>query len=169
VSLSPEALARLSKLHLRTKVIVDGFLSGRHRSPTRGQSVEFAEHKEYSPGDEVKHIDWKAYGKLDRYYVRRFEQETNLTAYVVLDASRSMAYGDAGSKYELASVLAASLAVVLTRQQDRVGLAVWHDAAAGRRAGDREREKQCSAAGARCLRSRRYEPLPVNRDRRALG
>src|SRR3984885_13169348 len=122
--LSPEALARLAKLHLRTRVVVDGLLSGQHRSAHRGQSVEFAEHKEYAPGDEIRHIDWKAYGKLDRYYVKRFEQETNLDAYLVVDGSSSMGFGETDTKYVAASVLATSLATVLTRQQDRVGLAL---------------------------------------------
>jgi uncharacterized protein (DUF58 family) len=127
MSLTPEALARLTKLHLRTRVVVDGLLAGQHRSAHRGQSVEFAEHKEYSPGDEIRHIDWKAYGKFDRYYVKRYEQETNLRAYLVVDSSASMAYGDGGGKLEMASVLAAGLATVLTRQQDLVGLALWSD------------------------------------------
>jgi len=126
VGLSPDALARLVKLHLRTEVVVDGLIAGLHRSPTRGQSVEFAEHKEYSPGDEIRHIDWKAYGKLDRYYVKRYEQETNLDAFLVIDGSASMAYGEPETKYELAAVLASSLATVLSRQQDRVGLAIWN-------------------------------------------
>ena len=127
MALAPEALARLTRLHLRTRVVVDGLLSGQHRSAHRGQSVEFAEHKEYSPGDEIRHIDWKAYGKFDRYYLKQYEQEANLRATLVVDASASMAYGDGGGKLELASVLAASLATVLTRQQDLVGLAVWRN------------------------------------------
>jgi uncharacterized protein (DUF58 family) len=85
--------------------------------------VEFAEHKEYSPGDEIRHIDWKAYGKFDRYYVKRFEQETELTAYLCLDRSGSMAYRGAGlSKLEYGATLVAALAYLLIRQQDRVGL-----------------------------------------------
>ncbi len=127
MSLTPEALARLTKLHLRTRVVVDGLLAGQHRSAHRGQSVEFSEHKEYSPGDEIRHIDWKAYGKFDRYYVKRYEQETNLRAYLVVDSSASMAYGDEDGKLGMASVLAAGLATVLTRQQDLVGLALWRD------------------------------------------
>jgi len=127
MSLSPEVLARLTNLHLRTRVVVDGLLSGQHRSAHRGQSIEFAEHKEYSPGDEIWHIDWKAFGKFDRYYVKRYEQETNLRAYLVVDSSASMAYGDGGGKLEMASVLAAGLATVLTRQQDLVGLALWRE------------------------------------------
>ncbi len=126
MALTPEALARLTKLHLLTQRVVDGLISGLHRSRSRGQSVEFAEHKEYAPGDELRHIDWKAYGKLDRYYVKRFDQETNLGATLVVDASASMAYGSPTSKYELAALLANALATVLVRQQDLVGLALWH-------------------------------------------
>jgi uncharacterized protein (DUF58 family) len=125
MSLSPEALARLTRLHLKTRAVVEGLLSGQHRSAHKGQSVEFAEHKEYSPGDEIRHIDWKAYGKLDRYYVKRYEQESNLSAYLVIDASASMGYGDGGGKLEAAAVLTAGLATVLTRQQDLVGLGLW--------------------------------------------
>ncbi|MBI4512079.1 MAG: DUF58 domain-containing protein [Deltaproteobacteria bacterium] len=108
---------------LRARTIVEGALSGLHRSPHHGSSVEFAEHKEYSPGDEIRHIDWKAYGKFDRYYVKRFEEETELTAYVLLDRSGSMTYrGDGISKLEYAAYLTAALAYLLIRQQDRVGL-----------------------------------------------
>ena len=100
-------------------------LTGLHRSPHHGQSVEFAEHKEYAPGDEIRHIDWKAYGKTDKYYVKRFEQETNLRAWLVLDASGSMGYrgpSAALSKLEYGSTLAAALAYLLVRQQDAAGL-----------------------------------------------
>jgi uncharacterized protein (DUF58 family) len=123
--LDPAVLAKLGTLHLRVRAITEGILSGLHRSPHHGQSVEFAEHKEYSPGDEIRHIDWKAYGKFDKYYVKRFEQETNLRAYLVVDASGSMGYrGDPAklSKLEYASALAASLAYLLVRQGDAAGL-----------------------------------------------
>jgi uncharacterized protein (DUF58 family) len=105
-------------------MLVEGALSGLHRSPHHGQSVEFSEHKEYTPGDDVRHIDWKAYGKFDRYYIKRFEQETNLRAYLVLDASASMAYGDPESKWEVATTMASALASLLAGQQDAVGLAI---------------------------------------------
>jgi uncharacterized protein (DUF58 family) len=125
VLLDPKALAKLETVKLRARAIVEGVLSGLHKSPHQGQSVEFAEHKEYAPGDEIRHIDWKAYGKLDKYYVKRFEQETNLKAYIALDASASMNYRSNGlSKLEVACSLAASLAYLLVRQQDAVGLAV---------------------------------------------
>jgi uncharacterized protein (DUF58 family) len=132
--LDPEVLAKLGSLKLRVRAIAEGVLTGLHRSPHHGQSVEFAEHKEYSPGDEIRHIDWKAYGKFDKYYVKRFEQETNLRAYLVVDASGSMGYRgrpEAMTKLEVASALAASLAYVLFRQQDAAGLVLVGDAVRG--------------------------------------
>ncbi len=128
--LDPEVLARLGNLRLRVRAIAEGVLAGLHRSPHHGQSVEFAEHKEYAPGDDVRRIDWKAYGKFDKYYVKRFEQETNLRAYLVVDASGSMGYRgkpEALSKLEVASALAASLAYLLFRQQDAAGLVLVGD------------------------------------------
>ena len=123
--LTPDLLARLATLKLRARAVAEGVLTGLHRSPHHGQSVEFAEHKEYTPGDEIRHIDWKAYGKTDKYYVKRFEQETNLRAWLVVDASGSMGYrgpAAAMSKLEYASTLAAALAYLLVRQQDAAGL-----------------------------------------------
>ncbi|HTT69630.1 MAG TPA: DUF58 domain-containing protein, partial [Anaeromyxobacteraceae bacterium] len=123
--LDPEILARLSTLKLRVRAITEGVLSGLHRSPHHGQSVEFAEHKEYAPGDDVRRIDWKAYGKFDKYYVKQFEQETNLRAYLVVDGSGSMGYRGSAqglSKLECASALAAALAHLLVRQGDAAGL-----------------------------------------------
>lgn len=123
--LDPAALARLGNLRLRVRSIAEGILTGLHKSPHHGQSVEFAEHKEYAPGDDVRHIDWKAYGKFDKYYVKRFEQETNLRAYLVVDASGSMGYRghpNRMSKLETASALAATLAYLLFRQADAAGL-----------------------------------------------
>lgn len=124
--LDPRLLARLGNTQLRTRMVVEGILSGLHRSPHQGQSVEFAEHKEYTPGDELKHIDWKAYGKVDRYYVKQFEHETNLRAFFLVDASASMNYrGPEGlSKIETAALIAASLSYLLVRQQDAVGLVI---------------------------------------------
>jgi uncharacterized protein (DUF58 family) len=129
--LDPAVLAKLGNLKLRVRAIAEGVLTGLHRSPQHGQSVEFAEHKEYAPGDEIRHIDWKAYGKFDRYYVKRFEQETNLRAYLVVDASGSMGYRgrpDALTKLEVASALAATLGYLLFRQQDAAGLVLVGDA-----------------------------------------
>lgn len=123
--LRPDIVARLGSLHLRARQVVEGVLSGLHRSPHHGQSIEFAEHKEYSPGDEVRHIDWKAYGKFDKYYVKQFEHETNLRAYLVIDASRSMMFGKPVNKLEYAKVLAATLAYLLVQQSDAVGVLVF--------------------------------------------
>jgi uncharacterized protein (DUF58 family) len=123
--LDPEVLAKLGTLKLRVRAVTEGILSGLHRSPHHGQSVEFAEHKEYTPGDDVRHIDWKAYGKFDKYYVKKFEQETNLRCYLVVDASGSMGWKGADgrlTKLEYASALAASLAYLLVRQADAAGL-----------------------------------------------
>ena len=109
---------------------MEGFLLGLHRSPYRGFSVEFAEYRQYSPGDEIKHIDWKVYGKTDRHYIKQFEEESNFTCYLFLDASASMAYksdGTAFSKLEYASRLAACLAYFMMGQRDATGLAVFDD------------------------------------------
>ena len=127
--LDPEALARLARFELRVQAVVEGTLSGLHKSPHRGQSVEFAEHKEYAPGDDVKAIDWRVFGRFDRYYVKEFEAETNLRAHLLLDRSASMGFQTAPlSKLEYASVLAASLGYLLLRQGDAVGLAPFGEA-----------------------------------------
>jgi uncharacterized protein (DUF58 family) len=108
---------------VRARTIVEGALAGLHRSPLHGSSVEFAEHKEYAPGDELKHLDWKAYGKVDRFYVKKYEQETELSCQLVLDCSASMRFrGDGLSKLDYAAHLAAAIGYLLLRQQDRVGL-----------------------------------------------
>ena len=121
-------IAQLGSLPLKARIIVEGALTGLHRARLHGSSVEFAEHKEYSPGDEIRHIDWKAYGKVDRYYVKQYEQESQLTVHLLLDASSSMAYsGDGVGKLEYASYLIASLAHLLIGQRDRVGLSVFGD------------------------------------------
>jgi uncharacterized protein (DUF58 family) len=128
--LDPALLAKLATLKLRARAVTEGVLTGLHRSPHHGQSVEFAEHKEYTPGDEVRHIDWKAYAKFDKYYVKKFEQETNLRAWLVVDASGSMGFkGDDArlTKLEVASTLAASLAYLLVRQQDAAGVVAVSD------------------------------------------
>src|SRR5258708_3613634 len=130
--LDPVSLARLSNLELRARSVVEGALSGLHRSPHHGASVEFAEHKEYSAGDEIKHIDWKAYGKFDKYYVKRFEEETELRAYLLLDTSASMAYCGRGvSKWAYAQSLAGALAYLLLRQQDQVGMIAFGERLCG--------------------------------------
>src|SRR5215831_5805690 len=94
--LDPTALARFGRLELLAREVVEGVMAGLHRSPFKGFSVEFAEHRPYGPGDEIRHIDWRTLGKTDRYYVKEYEQETNLKAYLVLDTSASMAYAGAG-------------------------------------------------------------------------
>jgi len=125
--LDPVSLARLKNLELRARSVVEGALSGLHRSPHHGSSVEFAEHKEYAAGDEIKHIDWKAFGKFDKYYVKRFEEETELRAYLLIDSSASMGYAHKGgvSKLDYARMLAASLAYLLLKQQDQVGMVAF--------------------------------------------
>jgi uncharacterized protein (DUF58 family) len=123
--LNAETLARLAGVKLRARAVVEGVLSGLHKSPHQGQSVEFAEHKEYAPGDELRHLDWKAFGKFDKYYVKRFEHETNLRGILVLDGSASMAYTSGPlTKLQIASTLAGALGYLLVRQQDAAGLAV---------------------------------------------
>src|SRR5437016_1400562 len=112
--LDARTLSRLSGFKLRARAVMEGVLSGLHKSPHQGQSVEFAEHKEYAPGDEVRHIDWKAYGKFDKYYVKRFEHETNLRALMVIDRSASMGYRSIPlSKLDVATTLAGALSYLL--------------------------------------------------------
>jgi len=129
VTLDPALLARLGPLQVVARKVMEGVLTGLHKSPHHGQSVEFSEHKEYAPGDEIRHIDWRAFAKLDKYYVKRFEMETNLRALLVVDASGSMAYGrGAMTKLQYASVCAGALAYLLSRQGDQVGLCIAGDA-----------------------------------------
>src|SRR5438128_3096386 len=108
--LDPQLLIRLGPLGVKARRVMEGVLTGLHKSPHQGQSVEFAEHKEYAPGDEIRHLDWKAYAKFDKYYIKRFEHETNLRAVMVIDASASMGYtSGALTKLEVASTLAGAL------------------------------------------------------------
>lgn len=126
--LDPVDLSQLENLPVRARVIVEGALSGLHRARQHGSSVEFAQHKEYSAGDEIRHIDWKVFAKADRYYVKQFEQESELSVYLVLDGSGSMSYrGDGISKLLYASYCLAALAYLLIKQRDRVGLLVFGD------------------------------------------
>jgi uncharacterized protein (DUF58 family) len=123
--LDAQTLSRLQGVKLRARAVMEGVLSGLHKSPHQGQSVEFAEHKEYAPGDELRHLDWKAFGKFDKYYVKRFEHETNLRSVMVVDASASMGYQSGPlSKLDVAKTLAGALSYLLVRQQDAAGLAV---------------------------------------------
>lgn len=117
---SPRDAARLSSLQLVARQVVEGVISGMHRSPHRGFSVEFSEHREYVPGDEIRHLDWRAYARSDRYYIKLYEQETNLRATLVLDSSNSMRFA---GKFDYARHLAACLAYLLAQQQDLAGLA----------------------------------------------
>lgn len=127
--LHPEALSRISRLELRARHVVEGFLSGMHRSPYYGQSVEFLEHREYTPGDDLRHVDWKVWAKQDRYYVKQFEEDTNLRSTLLVDVSASMRYGSGPlNKYEYAATIAVSLAYLLLRQQDAVGCVAFDDA-----------------------------------------
>ena len=127
--LHPEAIKRISRLDLRARHVVEGFLAGMHRSPYFGQSVEFLQHREYSWGDDLRHIDWKVWAKQDRYYVKQYEEETNLRCTLLVDVSGSMRYGSGHlSKYEYAATIAASLAYLVLRQQDAVGCVAFDDA-----------------------------------------
>jgi uncharacterized protein (DUF58 family) len=126
--IDPKQLARLGSLPVKARVIVEGALSGLHRASMHGSSVEFAEHKEYSPGDELRHVDWKAYAKVDRYYVKQYEQESQLTAYLVLDASASMRFAGGGlAKLEYGALALAALAYLVIQQQDKVGFVACGD------------------------------------------
>jgi uncharacterized protein (DUF58 family) len=122
-SLPPDALARVARLEVEARGVVEGFLSGWHRSPYFGQSVEFVQHREYVPGDDPRRIDWKQWSKSDRYYIKQYEEDTNLRAMLMVDTSESMRYGSGSrSKFEFACSLAACFAYLLLRQQDAVGL-----------------------------------------------
>lgn len=122
----PKVLAGISNLYLRARWVVEGIMSGVHRSRAKGFSVEFEEHREYSPGDEIRRIDWKALGKFDRYFIKEYEDETNLRAYLLLDASGSMDYTSNGlSKFDYGCTLTASLAYLILKQQDAAGLVTF--------------------------------------------
>lgn len=127
--LNPSVLARIVRLGLHAQRVMQGTISGLHRSPLHGVSVEFADYREYSPGDDLKRLDWRAYARSDKFYIKRYEEDTNLRGTVLLDASRSMQYGRHGiTKYEYAATLAASIAALCVKQRDAVGLAVFDDA-----------------------------------------
>ena len=126
--IDPLIVAKLSTMLLRARFVVEGFIAGLHQSPYRGFSLEFAQHREYSPGDETRHVDWKVYGRKDRYYVKQYQEETNLKGYILLDRSASMGYRSEGlSKLQYGSYLAASLAFLMLKQQDSVGLATFDE------------------------------------------
>jgi len=126
--LHPEAIKRISRLEIRARHIVEGFLSGMHRSPYFGQSVEFLQHREYATGDDLRHVDWKVWARQDRLYVKQYEEETNLRCTLLVDISNSMAYGKGPlNKYEYGCTLACSLAYLILRQQDGVGCVTFDE------------------------------------------
>jgi uncharacterized protein (DUF58 family) len=127
--LDPAVVARLGTLELKARTIVEGFLSGLHRSPFKGFSVEFAEYRQYIHGDDLSTIDWKVYARSDRFYVKKFEEETNLDCHLMIDVSGSMAYGGhhGMSKFEYGACLAAALAYLMNRQRDAVGLTAFDE------------------------------------------
>ena len=125
-ALTPEALAKLSSMELRARAVVEGHYSGQHASAYRGASVEFVDHREYAPGDEPRHIDWRVYGRTDRLFVKQYEAETNLDLHLLLDVSRSMDFGSgAVTKLRCATFVAAALAYLATKQRDAVGLCLF--------------------------------------------
>lgn len=126
--LTPALLAQLGTLELKARTVVEGFLSGLHRSPYRGFSVEFAEYRQYMPGDDLASIDWKVYARSDRHYVKKFEEDTNVECHLLVDVSASMGYASGEvSKLQYAQVLAASLAYLMSRQRDAVALAAFDE------------------------------------------
>jgi uncharacterized protein (DUF58 family) len=126
--LDPAVVARLGTIDLKARTIVEGFLTGLHRSPYKGFSVEFAEYRQYIPGDDLATLDWKVYARSDKHFVKKFEEETNLTCHLLLDVSGSMAYGSGGiTKLQYGSYLTAALAYLMHRQRDSFGLIAFDD------------------------------------------
>ncbi len=126
--LDPTVVSRLSRLDLIARLVVEGFITGLHQSPYHGFSVEFSEYRPYMPGDALRDLDWKVYGKTDRLYIKRYEEETNLKAHLLLDASGSMAYGSGETnKYRYAAHLSAALAYLMIKQRDAVGVAAFDE------------------------------------------
>jgi uncharacterized protein (DUF58 family) len=127
--LDPQTLASLEGLDLQARLVVEGFVAGMHASPYHGFSVEFAEHREYVPGDDIRHVDWKVWSKTDKLYLKQYEEETNLLLYMLLDTSESMGYASEGNltKLHYAQIVAASLAYMVLQQQDAVGLATFDE------------------------------------------
>ena len=129
--LNPRTLARIASLDLRARLVIEGLMAGMHRSPYQGISVEFIQHRQYVPGDDIRHVDWKVFGKTDKVYLKQYLEETNLHLICVVDASESMGYssisedGKTWSKYDHATAIAAALAYLAIQQQDSVGLAVF--------------------------------------------
>jgi uncharacterized protein (DUF58 family) len=127
--LDPEIVSKLKGMELRARMVVEGFISGLHKSPYHGFSVEFAEHRQYMPGDNIRDIDWKVYAKSDRFYIKQYEEETNLKGYLLLDCSKSMAYASADriSKLEYGAMLSGALGYLMLRQRDAVGLVTFDE------------------------------------------
>jgi uncharacterized protein (DUF58 family) len=126
--LDPLTLAKVSGLELQARLIVEGYLSGMHKSPYHGFSVEFAQHREYVPGDDIKHVDWKVYGRTGRFFLKQYEEETNLVCWILLDVSESMRYGSGPvRKYDFACMAAAALAYLVLHQADSVGFVTFDD------------------------------------------
>src|SRR6267378_492748 len=135
--LDPLILAKVRSLELQARLIVEGYLPGMHKSPYHGFSVEFAQHREYVPGDDIKHVDWKVYGRTGRFYLKQYEEETNLACWLLVDASESMRYGSGPtgpdgnprlSKFDYASMAATALAYLVLHQQDSAGLVTFDSA-----------------------------------------
>src|SRR5262249_48623249 len=126
--LDADVVSRAEALGLKARTIVEGLRVGEHRSPYRGFSVEFVQHREYVPGDDIRHIDWKVYGRSERYTIKQYEQETNFIGHILLDASRSMLYGAGDTnKLEYAKLLAAGLGYLIVHQRDSASLAIFDD------------------------------------------
>lgn len=124
--LDSETIARMRSLELHARSVVEGYLSGMHRSPYHGFAVEFAQHREYVPGDDIRHIDWKVYGRSQRFYLKQYEQDTNLVCWLLVDASESMKYGSGSvSKFDYACQAAAALAYLIVNQSDSIGMATF--------------------------------------------
>lgn len=127
--LDPKTLDRIKKLDMRARLVVNGYLTGQHQSPYHGFAVEFAAHREYAPGDDIRHIDWKVWSKTDRFYIKEYEEETNLKCTILLDCSKSMRYGEetGWSKFDYGATAAASLTYLLQQQQDAVGMVAFSE------------------------------------------
>jgi uncharacterized protein (DUF58 family) len=126
--LDPATLAKMADLELQARLIVEGYLSGMHKSPYHGFSVEFVQHREYAPGDDIKHVDWKVFCRTERYFLKQYEEETNLICWLLVDVSESMRYRSGSlSKYDFACLLAAALAYLILHQQDSAGLVTFDE------------------------------------------
>lgn len=125
--LDPKVLDKIKRLDVRARLVVEGFITGQHRSPYNGFAIEFAAHREYAPGDDLRHIDWKVWSKTDRLYIKEYEEETNLSCHLLVDCSKSMRYGETSgwSKFDYASTAAASLGYLMQQQQDSVGMVLF--------------------------------------------